>query len=153
MLYEVITRYQQSIISGFREVEDALVATTKGRESQEAKGRKVSALETYSRLAKNQYDAGTTSYLQVLDANRSLFSSQLEYVQNQTAVLVSLVDIYRAMGGGWLDIARITSYNVCYTKLLRAATAVMAAEKTAHDPVLIDGNETEPGVALQVSVR
>jgi multidrug efflux system outer membrane protein len=102
---EALYRYQQSIISGFRDVEDALVATTKGRESQEAKGRRVSALETYARLAKNQYDAGTTSYLQVLDANRSLFSSQLDYVQNQTAVLVSLVDVYRAMGGGWLDIA------------------------------------------------
>ncbi len=102
---EALYRYQQSILSGFREVEDALVATTKGRERQEAKGRKVSALATYARLAQNQYDAGTTSYLQVLDANRSLFSSQLEYVQNQTAVLVSLVDLYRAMGGGWLDIA------------------------------------------------
>ena len=102
---EALYNYQQAIISGFREVEDALVSTTKGRESQEAKGRRVSALQTYARLAKNQYDAGTTSYLQVLDANRTLFSSQLEYVQNQTAVLVSLVDLYRAMGGGWLDIA------------------------------------------------
>ena len=102
---EALYRYQQAIISSFRDVEDALVATTKGRESQEAKGRRVSALENYARLAKNQYDAGTTSYLQVLDANRSLFSSQLDYVQTQSKVLTSLVDVYRAMGGGWLDIA------------------------------------------------
>lgn len=102
---ETLYRYRQAIISGFREVEDALTATTKGRESQEAKGRRVSALETYARLARYQYDAGTTDYLQVLDANRSLFSSQLDYVQTQTAVLTSLVDVYRAMGGGWLDIA------------------------------------------------
>jgi multidrug efflux system outer membrane protein len=56
-------------------------------------------------LSKNQYDIGTTSYLQVLDANRSLFSSQLDYVETQTAVMTSLVDVYRSMGGGWLDVA------------------------------------------------
>ena len=82
---ETLYRYRQSIISAFREVEDALVATTKGRESQDAQGRRVSALQTYARLSKDQYDIGTTSYLQVLDANRSLFSSQLDYVQTQTS--------------------------------------------------------------------
>ena len=102
---ETLYRYRQSIISAFRDVEDALVATTKGRESQEAKGRRVNALETYARLAKDQYNAGTSSYLQVLDANRSLFSSQLDYAQSQAVVITSLVNVYRSMGGGWLDIA------------------------------------------------
>jgi multidrug efflux system outer membrane protein len=102
---DALYRYQQSIIAGFRDVEDALVATTKGRESQAAKGRRVDALQTYAKLAGYQYDAGTTSYLQVLDANRSLFSGQLDYVQTQTDVLTRLVDVYRAMGGGWVDIA------------------------------------------------
>ena len=100
---ETVYRYQQAIIASFRDVEDALVATTKGRDSQAAKERRVRALSTYARLARQQYDAGTTSYLQVLDANRSLFSGQLDYVQTQTAVLASLVDVYRSMGGGWLD--------------------------------------------------
>jgi multidrug efflux system outer membrane protein len=102
---ETLYLYQQSIITAFREVEDALTATTKGRESQEAKGRRVKALETYARLAGKQYESGTTGYLQVLDANRSLFASQLDFVQTQTTVLASLVDVYRTMGGGWLDIA------------------------------------------------
>jgi len=102
---EALYRYQQSIITGFRDVEDALVATTKGREVQSAKGRRVNALQPYAKLAGAQYDAGTTSYLQVLDANRSLFSGQLDYVQTQSDVLSSLVDVYRAMGGGWVDIA------------------------------------------------
>jgi multidrug efflux system outer membrane protein len=100
---EALHRYQQSIINGFRDVEDALVATTKGRETQAAKGRRVNALQTYARLAGYQYDAGTTGYLQVLDANRSLFSGQLDYVQTQATVLISLVDVYRTMGGGWID--------------------------------------------------
>ena len=102
---EALYGYQQSIIAGFRDVEDALVATTKGRETLAAKGRRVSALKTYAKLAGYQYDAGTTGYLQVLDANRSLFSGELDYVQTQAAVLTSLVDVYRAMGGGWIDIA------------------------------------------------
>lgn len=104
---EALYSYRQSIISAFREVEDALVATTKGRRSQEAQKRRVSALETYAKLSKDQYDIGTTSYLQVLDANRSLFSSQLDYVQTQTAVMTSLVDVYRSMGGGWVDVAEL----------------------------------------------
>ncbi|MDX2481970.1 MAG: efflux transporter outer membrane subunit [Desulfuromusa sp.] len=100
---EALYGYQQSIIAGFRDVEDALVANTKGREVQAAKGRRVNTLQTYARLAGYQYDAGTTGYLQVLDANRSLFSGQLDYVQTQATVLTSLVDVYRAMGGGWID--------------------------------------------------
>jgi len=63
----------------------------------------VNALQTYARLAGHQYEAGTTSYLQVLDANRSLFSGQLDYVQTQAIALTSLVDVYRSMGGGWVD--------------------------------------------------
>ncbi|MBE0583178.1 MAG: efflux transporter outer membrane subunit [Desulfofustis sp.] len=100
---EALYRYQQSIISGFREVEDALVATTKGRERQIAQERRTQALKNYSRLATYQYEAGTTSYLQVLDANRSLFSSQLDYVQTQTEAFTSLIDVYRALGGGWVN--------------------------------------------------
>ena len=92
---EALFQYRQAIISAFREVEDALVATTKGRERQTAQGRRTRALENYQRLATAQFDAGTTGYLQVLDANRSLFTS--------------LIDVYRAMGGGWVDEADLMS--------------------------------------------
>ena len=100
---EAVYRYQQVILSAFRDVEDALVATTKGRERQAAQERRTNALKNYSRLAKYQYESGTTGYLQVLDANRSLFSSQLDYVQTQTLTLTSLIDVYRALGGGWVN--------------------------------------------------
>ena len=100
---EALYRYRQAILAGFSDVEDALVATTKGRESQFAKERRIRALANYARLVKHQYDAGTTGYLQVLDANRSLFAGQLDYVQTQKEVLTSLVDVYRSMRGSWLD--------------------------------------------------
>ena len=61
------------------------------------------ALSTYAYLAKLQYEAGKTSYLQVLDADRTLFDGQLSQVQTQANTLGALVDVYRTMGGGWID--------------------------------------------------
>jgi multidrug efflux system outer membrane protein len=95
--------YRQTILNAFRDVEDSLITTTKGREQLAAQTRQVAALSTYARLAKLQYEAGKTSYLQVLDADRTLFDGQLSQVQTQTGTLVALVDVYRAMGGGWID--------------------------------------------------
>lgn len=96
-------QYEQTILNAFREVEDALVATTKGREQLESQGRQVKSLGDYARLSRLQYEGGTVSYLQVLDADRSLFSGQLSYVQTQTGVLTSLVNVYKSMGGGWVS--------------------------------------------------
>jgi multidrug efflux system outer membrane protein len=50
-----------------------------------------------------RYDEGYTSYLQVLDAERSLFNVELTYTDNQNAVFRSLITIYKAMGGGWVE--------------------------------------------------
>ncbi|RNC64538.1 MAG: efflux transporter outer membrane subunit [Desulfuromonadales bacterium] len=101
--HQSLYQYEQTILNAFREVEDALVATTKGREQQESQGRQVKALSDYARLSRLQYEGGTVSYLQVLDADRSLFSGQLSYVQTQTGVLTSLVNVYKSMGGGWVN--------------------------------------------------
>lgn len=100
--HESLYHYEQTILTAFREVEDALVSTTKGREQLESQGRQVKSLGDYARLSRLQYEGGTVSYLQVLDADRSLFSGQLSYVQTQTGVLTSLVNVYKAMGGGWV---------------------------------------------------
>lgn len=107
---QALFTYRQAILNAFRDVEDALVSTTKGREQLDSQTRQVKALDTYAWLAKLQYEAGKTSYLQVLDADRALFSGQLSRVQTQIGTLVALVDVYRAMGGGWIDTAdRITN--------------------------------------------
>jgi multidrug efflux system outer membrane protein len=100
---QALLTYRQTILNAFRDVEDALVNTTKGREQLAAQTRQVAALSTYARLAKLQYEAGKTSYLQVLDADRTLFDGQLSQVQTQANTLGALVDVYRTMGGGWID--------------------------------------------------
>jgi len=100
---QALFTYRQTILNAFRDVEDALVSTSKGREQLAAQTRQVAALSNYARLAKLQYEAGKTSYLQVLDADRTLFDGQLSQVQTQANTLGALVDVYRAMGGGWID--------------------------------------------------
>ena len=102
---QALFAYRQAILNAFRDVEDALISTAKGREQLASQIRQVKALDTYAHLARLQYEAGKTSYLQVLDADRALFAGQLAQIQTQTGTLVSLVDVYRAMAGGWVDIA------------------------------------------------
>lgn len=116
---QALLTYRQTILAAFRDVEDALIATTKGGEQLAAQAEQVAALERYARLARLQYEAGTTSYLQVLDADRALFAGQLGHAQTQAGTLAAAVDVYRAMGGGWLDRADAL------------AAAVTKAESTA----------------------
>jgi multidrug efflux system outer membrane protein len=100
---QALLQYRQTVLGALREVEDALIQTTKGREQVASQKIQVTALGDYSRLSRLQFEAGTASYLQVLDADRSLFSGQLALVQGEIDVLTSLISIYKAMGGGWID--------------------------------------------------
>jgi multidrug efflux system outer membrane protein len=69
----------------------------------------VATLRNYVELARLRYDEGYTSYIEVLDAERSLFESEVEYTQIHSQVYVSLVNLYKAMGGGWvLEAERMT---------------------------------------------
>jgi len=109
---QALLQYQKSIQVSFKEVEDALISLQKSREQVAAQGRQVDALRTYARLARLRYDSGYTSYIEVLDAERSLFNAELSYTQTQGTVFTSLVALYKAMGGGWVVTAdRMTGVN------------------------------------------
>jgi multidrug efflux system outer membrane protein len=61
-------------------------------------------------LAQLRFDNGYTSYLEVLDAQRTLFNVQLSYTQNQGVLFQALINLYKAMGGGWVTEAdRLTA--------------------------------------------
>jgi multidrug efflux system outer membrane protein len=62
----------------------------------------VKALEKYVELARLRFDNGYTSYLEVLDAERSLFNAQLSYAQSQGVLLLAGINVYKAMGGSWV---------------------------------------------------
>jgi outer membrane protein, multidrug efflux system len=98
---QALLRYQQAIQTAFREVEDALVDQNKSRERLEAQARQMAALKTYRDLARLRYDDGYSSYLEVLDAERSFFNVQLSYIQTRGSLFNALVNLYKSMGGGW----------------------------------------------------
>jgi multidrug efflux system outer membrane protein len=100
---QALYQYLQTVQTAFREVDDALAGTIKGRERLSAQGRQVEALKNYARLARLQYEGGTANYFQVLDADRTLFNAQLTYVDTQSNILTSLINVYKAMGGGWVN--------------------------------------------------
>ncbi|SBT07266.1 RND efflux system, outer membrane lipoprotein, NodT family [Candidatus Accumulibacter aalborgensis] len=95
--------YQKAIQEAFREVNDALVSQDRTREQLKAQRRQVEALQQYAATARLRYDNGYTSYIEVLDAERSLFNVQLQYTQTQQVEFQSMINLYLAMGGGWVS--------------------------------------------------
>ena len=99
---ELVVRYQQVIQTAFREVDDSLIDQKRTRDQLEALRRRTVALSEYARLAQLRFDNGYTSYLEVLDSNRSLYDAELNYAQTKATLFRSLVNLYKAMGGGWV---------------------------------------------------
>lgn len=98
--------YQQAILTALQEVEDALIRTQKAREKLTSDGLRIEALAEYARIARLRYDNGYTSYIEVLDSERSLFNAELNYVSTQNDVYAGLISIYKALGGGWVVLAQ-----------------------------------------------
>ena len=94
--------YQKAIQEAFREVNDALVNQDRTGAQLEAQKEQVKSLEQYSETARLRYDNGYTSYIEVLDAERSLFNAQLQYTQTQQTLFQAMTNLYKAMGGGWV---------------------------------------------------
>ncbi len=94
--------YQLSIQNAFADVDNALVGSAKISEQLAAQQKLVDALSTYSRLARLQYDGGYTSYSTVLQAEQSLFPAELTLASVKASLFVASVNIYKAMGGGWV---------------------------------------------------
>ncbi len=100
---QALIGYQQAIQNGFREVNDALVDQTQTRKQLAAQKSQVDSLRQYASIARLRYDNGYTDYLAVLDAERSLFNAELAYTQTQGALHLAMVNLYKALGGGWVD--------------------------------------------------
>jgi multidrug efflux system outer membrane protein len=94
--------YQKTIQEAFREVDDSLVSQDRTREQLLAQRRQVEALQQYASTARLRYDNGYTSFIEVLDAERSLFNVQLQYTQTHQVQLQAMINLYLAMGGGWV---------------------------------------------------
>jgi multidrug efflux system outer membrane protein len=98
---EALVRYERSIQTAFREVSDSLVGFQKTGEQHQQHQLLVGALRESNRLSTVRYEGGLDSYLQVLDAQRNLFDSELVEARLRRDVLMSFVQLYRSLGGGW----------------------------------------------------
>jgi multidrug efflux system outer membrane protein len=93
--------YERSFQNALRETSDALVSVQKTREQRTEQEQLLRALREATRLSRLRYQGGVDSYLQVLDAERNLFDAELVLAQVQRDELLSVVRLYRALGGGW----------------------------------------------------
>jgi NodT family efflux transporter outer membrane factor (OMF) lipoprotein len=98
---EMIANYQKTVYNAFRETSDALIRYSRTREQRMQQDKLVRALTETDRLANIRYKGGLDSYLQVLDAERNLFQGRLTLAQLRLQELLSYVQLYRALGGGW----------------------------------------------------
>jgi NodT family efflux transporter outer membrane factor (OMF) lipoprotein len=96
-----VAQYERAIQQAFREVADALAGRATYGEQVRAQAAVVEAEAVRYRLARLRYENGVTSYLDLLDAQRSLFTAQQALVQARLARLQNQVQLYRSLGGGW----------------------------------------------------
>jgi len=97
--------YQQTILNAFRETNTALTGSQKTIQQVELQRERVAALREFARLSRLRFDKGVSGYLEVLVAENELFAAELAAVGLQADRYAQLINVYQAMGGGWVDIA------------------------------------------------
>jgi multidrug efflux system outer membrane protein len=98
---ETVAQYHKTVLLAFQETSDALVAQQSLAARRTALQAQVAALRSSLDLANNRYDNGRASYFEVLEAEQQLFPAQDALAQNQADELIAVVNLYKALGGGW----------------------------------------------------
>jgi len=98
---EMVLTYQQTIQQAFRGVSDSLIGYQKNREFRQHQEELVLAAQDAARLSELRYRGGASNYLEVLTNETNAFDAELGLAQARLNELVSLVEIYRSLGGGW----------------------------------------------------
>jgi multidrug efflux system outer membrane protein len=98
---EAAAAYQQSVLTAFQEVSDALIARQKLADVYSQDEQAVAALSASVQLATERYLNGKSSYFEVLQAQQELYPSQTLLVQAQAGEWIAVVQLYKALGGGW----------------------------------------------------
>lgn len=98
---QALAQYEQTILVAFKEVEDALIAVRTADDQRKAQQMQVEALRSALQVADLRYQGGITSYVDVLLAKRNLFDAEFALMATHRLHLVSIVQLYKALGGGW----------------------------------------------------
>jgi multidrug efflux system outer membrane protein len=108
---EAVAQYQKTVQNSFREVSDSLIAYQRTREFRARQEENTLAHRSATDLANIRYDGGVTSYLEVLYNEQELFSSELTLAQARLNELLSVVALYRSLGGGWQNNPQTLTQN------------------------------------------
>ena len=98
---QMLEQYQQTILNAFQEVADLLVALQSRTRQLESQRRQVKAADDARELAEIRYREGLVTYLDVLEAQRTVLNAELGLVQTERARLTEMVSLFKAVGGGW----------------------------------------------------
>jgi multidrug efflux system outer membrane protein len=99
---ELLNNYEISMLQALREVEDAMIAVSTYKNEFELRKEQVKAARDAVKLSWVRYNGGMTSYIEVLDLQRSSFSSELKASEAFQLQLTSTIQLYQALGGGWI---------------------------------------------------
>lgn len=102
---EAVQVYQQTILNAFRETNDAITGTVKKAEELDSQEARVRALRESARLSRLKFEYGMAGYVEVLIADNELFAAEIALVRVRAERNTQIVQVYRAMGGGWVDSA------------------------------------------------
>lgn len=105
---EALVTYQRTVQQAFREVSDSLIGYQRYREFAVSQDKRTQANRLATDLANTRYEGGVTSYLEVLYNEQELLSAELNLAQARLNELLSVVQLYRALGGGWQSPATAT---------------------------------------------
>jgi multidrug efflux system outer membrane protein len=100
---ESLLTYQQKVQEAFREVSDGLIAYQRTQEFRQKQEERTEAHRNATDMANVRYEGGVTSYLEVLYNEQELFNAELGLAQARRNELLSAVELYRALGGGWTE--------------------------------------------------
>ena len=98
---EALANYRKTVQTAFKEVNDALVGIKEYDEEESANRAQVTAARRAQELAQARYEAGYSGFMDVLDAQRTTNSAQLQYLTSRRNRLAVSVDLFKALGGGW----------------------------------------------------
>jgi len=93
--------YQKTVLTAFQDVENALISYSKDKERRASLEEQVNQYRRAVDVALTRYTKGLTNFLDVLDAQRSLYAAEDSLVQSRAAIDIDLVTLYKALGGGW----------------------------------------------------
>jgi NodT family efflux transporter outer membrane factor (OMF) lipoprotein len=98
---QALRQYEKAVLTALEEVENALSAHTRELRREESLRAAVTANQRALALATDRYTSGLESFLSVLDAQRSVYAAQDQLVQSERNAVVSLISVYKSLGGGW----------------------------------------------------